>query len=313
MAGSRWSEGGGLYRGGEEYDHGRQVCDWIRQNVRTTDSQKAEFNRFVLNRGIMRTMKRFERAWPSANKIWAWLTGQMSKLSSILSKRTKREFEAGTKYSDLMSFVNITVSKVGMLFLRRVVRSERWSLYGSSHARAPPSRQERTLHGLKFLGPNRDGVYSGPAISENWPKDGPPTLWSFNVGEGFAGPVLSQGKLIIFHRKGDKEIIDCLQSLSGKSLWSFSIPRLTGTISGLRKALAPPSHCGRLRLYDGSGRNSSLRRTGFGQRCVVGGHQRKVRRAKGIFRNGLFSAGGGQRCLLNMAVKTMRASLPSIK
>jgi outer membrane protein assembly factor BamB len=76
----------------------------------------------------------------------------------------------------------------------------------------------------QFLGPNRDGVYTGPAISENWPKDGPPTLWSFNVGEGFAGPVVSQGKLIMFHRKGDKEIIDCLQSLSGKSLWSFSYP-----------------------------------------------------------------------------------------
>jgi hypothetical protein len=28
-----------------------QVCDWVRQNVRTTDSEKAEFNRFVLNRG----------------------------------------------------------------------------------------------------------------------------------------------------------------------------------------------------------------------------------------------------------------------
>jgi outer membrane protein assembly factor BamB len=76
----------------------------------------------------------------------------------------------------------------------------------------------------QFLGPNRNGSYTGPAISESWPKDGPRTLWTYPVGEGFAGPVVSEGKVIIFHRKDDKEIIDCLTATNGKPVWSFSYP-----------------------------------------------------------------------------------------
>jgi outer membrane protein assembly factor BamB len=74
----------------------------------------------------------------------------------------------------------------------------------------------------QFLGPTRDGIYHGPALAAQWPKEGPPVVWRKEVGEGFSGPVVSQGRLILFHRLGDKEIVECLASETGNAIWSCS-------------------------------------------------------------------------------------------
>src|SRR5690348_11585380 len=66
----------------------------------------------------------------------------------------------------------------------------------------------------QFLGPTRNGVYSGNDLAEVWPKDGPPTLWRKKVGQGFSGPVVSGQKLILFHRLENKETVDCLDASS---------------------------------------------------------------------------------------------------
>src|SRR5258706_544892 len=57
----------------------------------------------------------------------------------------------------------------------------------------------------QFLGPTRNGVYSGTNIAKAWPADGPPVRWQHKVGEGFSGPVVVGTKLILFHRVADKE------------------------------------------------------------------------------------------------------------
>jgi len=76
----------------------------------------------------------------------------------------------------------------------------------------------------QFLGPTRNGVYTGPALAASWPKDGPRVVWQRKVGAGFSGPVVSTRKLILFHRIDDKEIIECLDSNNGKSVWTFDYP-----------------------------------------------------------------------------------------
>ena len=70
----------------------------------------------------------------------------------------------------------------------------------------------------QFLGPTRNGVY--PA-SLSWPGSGPPVLWKKDVGQGFAAPVVSNGRLILFHRVANKETVDCFDASSGRRLWSF--------------------------------------------------------------------------------------------
>src|SRR4051812_42090568 len=71
----------------------------------------------------------------------------------------------------------------------------------------------------QFLGPTRNGVYGGTALPEAWPKEGPPVVWQKKVGQGFSGPVVKAGKLIIFHRVENKEIVECLEARNGKPVW----------------------------------------------------------------------------------------------
>lgn len=73
----------------------------------------------------------------------------------------------------------------------------------------------------QLLGPTSDAVYAGPALAEQWPKEGPRVLWSAEIGEGYSSPVVGEGRLVIAHRRGDDLIVDCLDTKDGKSLWSF--------------------------------------------------------------------------------------------
>jgi len=75
-----------------------------------------------------------------------------------------------------------------------------------------------------FLGPNRNGSILQTNLAKTWPKEGPVLFWQHKVGEGFAGPVVSAGKLIVFHRAEDKEVVECLDAKTGKELWRGDYP-----------------------------------------------------------------------------------------
>jgi outer membrane protein assembly factor BamB len=75
----------------------------------------------------------------------------------------------------------------------------------------------------QFLGPTRNGVYDGK-IAESWGKEGPAIVWRRGVGQGFAGPVVSGGKLILFHRIENKEVVECLNATNGTALWTNGYP-----------------------------------------------------------------------------------------
>ena len=75
----------------------------------------------------------------------------------------------------------------------------------------------------QFLGPTRNGVYTG-SINTHWPAGGPPKLWSKPVGQGFAGPAVSGGRLFLFHRVADKERLECMEPMTGKTIWSGDYP-----------------------------------------------------------------------------------------
>ena len=76
----------------------------------------------------------------------------------------------------------------------------------------------------QFLGPTRNGKYAGNDVTTVFPKAGPPVVWKKTIGQGFSGPVVAEGKLILFHRMGDKEIVECLDSATGKEIWRFDYP-----------------------------------------------------------------------------------------
>jgi outer membrane protein assembly factor BamB len=73
-------------------------------------------------------------------------------------------------------------------------------------------------------GPARDATSAETGLLKTWPDDGPPLVWSRAVGEGYSGPVVAGGKLILFHRLGDNEVVECLDAEKGKPLWKFPYP-----------------------------------------------------------------------------------------
>jgi outer membrane protein assembly factor BamB len=74
----------------------------------------------------------------------------------------------------------------------------------------------------QFLGPGRDGVAAETGLASAWPKKGPPVVWEKKVGAGFSGPVAAGGNLIVFHRLGNNEVVECLDAATGAGRWQFS-------------------------------------------------------------------------------------------
>ena len=72
----------------------------------------------------------------------------------------------------------------------------------------------------EYLGPNRDGVYPGEALTRAWPSDGPKVLWrKRNISAGMSGVVVAKGRAILFHEVNRYDTIECLDAKTGKTLW----------------------------------------------------------------------------------------------
>ncbi len=76
----------------------------------------------------------------------------------------------------------------------------------------------------QFLGPTRDGVYAATDLADAWPAEGPPVVWRKNVGAGFSGVSVANHLLVLFHRLGEKEVVECLDARTGTPRWSYGYP-----------------------------------------------------------------------------------------
>lgn len=76
----------------------------------------------------------------------------------------------------------------------------------------------------QFLGPARNGTYTGPPLATSWPAGGPRVVWRKQVGAGFAGPVVASGRLILFHRVGNEEVVEALDARTGAPQWRHAYP-----------------------------------------------------------------------------------------
>ncbi len=75
----------------------------------------------------------------------------------------------------------------------------------------------------QFRGVHRDGV-SSESITNIWPKTGPSVLWQATVGQGYSGPIVANGRMLLHHRPGDEDVVSAWDAASGKSLWRHSRP-----------------------------------------------------------------------------------------
>lgn len=70
-------------------------------------------------------------------------------------------------------------------------------------------------------GPARDGHSPETGLTWTWGKDGPPVAWRADVGAGFAGVAAAGGKVFLFHRVGDREVLAALDPAAGREAWAY--------------------------------------------------------------------------------------------
>ena len=75
----------------------------------------------------------------------------------------------------------------------------------------------------QYLGPHGNSTSDQKGILRTWPQNGPEVLWTVNMGIGYGGPVVKDGKVYLLDR--DDKVGDnlrCFDLSSGKELWNFS-------------------------------------------------------------------------------------------
>ncbi|MBZ5596460.1 MAG: PQQ-like beta-propeller repeat protein [Acidobacteriia bacterium] len=75
----------------------------------------------------------------------------------------------------------------------------------------------------QFLGPTRNGIYAGVELGA-LPKSGPATAWKIDVGHGFSGAVVARGRVILFHRRDNRALVESLDAGTGKRVWVAEYP-----------------------------------------------------------------------------------------
>jgi len=79
----------------------------------------------------------------------------------------------------------------------------------------------------QFRGPNRDGIALDQAnLSRDWKTSPPRELWSLDVGEGYAGVAVREGRvyLLDYERDTKQSALRCLSLADGKEIWRFTYP-----------------------------------------------------------------------------------------
>ncbi|SHK07001.1 PQQ-like domain-containing protein [Tangfeifania diversioriginum] len=74
----------------------------------------------------------------------------------------------------------------------------------------------------QFLGPDRNSKSPETGILRTWPEGGPEVLWTVDLGIGYGGPVVKDGKIYLLDREKDKaDIMRCFDLNTGEELWKF--------------------------------------------------------------------------------------------
>lgn len=73
----------------------------------------------------------------------------------------------------------------------------------------------------QILGPTRSGIAAADErLARSWPAGGPRRSWRREVGAGFAGLAVVGDRGFLFHRIGDREVLEAIDVATGEGIWS---------------------------------------------------------------------------------------------
>ncbi len=68
-------------------------------------------------------------------------------------------------------------------------------------------------------GPNWNGISSETGLVESWPHDGPPVLWTRELGQGYSAFVAWSDRITTQYQTLQGQYVACLEADSGKTIW----------------------------------------------------------------------------------------------
>jgi len=75
----------------------------------------------------------------------------------------------------------------------------------------------------QYLGPNRNAISPETGLLRSWPEGGPRVLWTIDLGPGYGGAAVSEGKVYVLDRiRGKQDVLRCLDIVTGKEQWTFA-------------------------------------------------------------------------------------------
>lgn len=91
----------------------------------------------------------------------------------------------------------------------------------------PGTGQPANLPGLwpQFRGPNRDGISpEATSLARTWPSGGLRQLWTVECGEGYAGPVVRDGRVYLmdYDYESKQNALRCLSLADGSEIWRYA-------------------------------------------------------------------------------------------
>ncbi len=92
---------------------------------------------------------------------------------------------------------------------------------------APPrtlSPEAVTEDWKDFIGPSHNAISRETHLLKKFGPDGPPIVWEVSKGEGYAAPAVIGERVILFHRVGNEETVECLHFETGQRYWKYAYP-----------------------------------------------------------------------------------------
>jgi outer membrane protein assembly factor BamB len=93
------------------------------------------------------------------------------------------------------------------------------------HAAPKPLAARAVTHDWGgFLGPTHNGISTEKPLLKRFGKNGPAIIWEVAKGEGFSSPAVVGQRVVLFHRLGSEEVVECLQAETGRRFWKYAYP-----------------------------------------------------------------------------------------
>ncbi len=85
----------------------------------------------------------------------------------------------------------------------------------------PDAGQDRSTAWPHVRGPDYDGLSRESGLADSWPPEGPPLLWTAELGRGYSGLIAAQGRVYTHTQTLTEQHVVALDAETGRRLWEY--------------------------------------------------------------------------------------------